>query len=147
MASLPTAKSVWRESMAIGIPLFDEQRRDLAGIIELLDIDPTAPITEENFLGRFSVLQVMMTEFFTREESLMLQLGVPGEVQRRLIDDHSKILELFNEVYLDSMYRKQRTAEEVYLAVREALETQMLAIGAELRPYVKAQSEDAQNPG
>ena len=137
MATQPTTKSVWRESMEIGIPLFDEQRRDLAGIIELLDIDPAAPITEENFLGRFSVLQVMMAEFFNREESLMVQLGVPNEVQQRLIGDHNKVLELFNQVYLDSMDRKQRTAGEVYLAIREAVETHMLAHGQELRVYAK----------
>ena len=137
MATQPTTKSVWRESMEIGIPLFDEQRRDLAGIIELLDIDPAAPITEENFLGRFGVLQVMMAEFFNREESLMVQLGVPGEVRQRLIGDHDKMLDLFNDVYLDSMNREQRTAEEVYLAIREAVETHMLAHGQELRRYVK----------
>jgi hemerythrin len=137
MTSQPVTKSVWRESMEIGIPLFDEQRKDLAGIIELLDIDPAAPITEENFLGRFSVLQVMMSEFFSREESLMLQLGVPGEVQQRLIDDHNKILDLFNEIYLDSMNKKQRTAEEVYLMIREAVEGHMLAHGQKLRHYVK----------
>ena len=121
--------------MEIGIPLFDEQHRDLAGMIELLDIDPAAPITEENFLGRFSVLQVMMAEFFHREESLMVQLGVPDEVQQRMINDHNKVLDLFNEVYLDSMNRKQRTAEEVYLAIREAVETHLLAHGQELRHY------------
>jgi hemerythrin len=137
MTSLPTTKSVWRESMEIGIPLFDEQRRDLAGIIELLDIDPAAPITEENFLGRFSALQVMMAEFFNREESLMVQLGVPGEVQQRMIGDHNRILDLFNEVYMDSMERKQRTAEEIYFAIREAVETDMLAHGQELRRYAK----------
>ena len=135
MTTQPTTKSVWREAMEIGIPLFDEQHKDLAGIIELLDIDPAAPITEENFLGRFSVLQVMMSEFFNREEALMVQLGVPGEVQQRLIGDHNKILDLFNDIYLDSMNRKQRTAEEVYLAIREAVEKHMLAHGQELRPY------------
>lgn len=137
MTTQPTTRSVWREAMEIGIPLFDEQRKDLAGIIELLDIDPAAPITEENFLGRFSVLQVMMAEFFNREESLMVQLGVPAEVQRRLSDDHNRILGLFNEVYLDSMHRKQRTAEEVYLAIRAAMEACLQAHGDELRPYAK----------
>lgn len=123
--------------MRIGIPLFDEQRRDLAGIIELLDANPAAPITEENFLGRLSVLQVMMSEFFGREESLMVQLGVPDEVRLRLAADHDVMLDIFNTIYLDSMDRKQQTAGSAYFTIREAVEKHFLAHGQELRRYVK----------
>lgn len=123
--------------MRIGIPLFDEQRKDLAGIMELLAIEPTAPIAEESFLGRLSVLQVTLSEFFYREEPLMLQMKVPCDVQQHLIDDHDKILDLFNEAYRDSMNQKQRTAEAVYLMIREALGTQLLAHGQALRRHVK----------
>jgi hemerythrin len=137
MTTQPPTKSVWRDSMEIGIPLFDEQGKDLAGIIELLDIAPEAPITEENFIGRFSVLQVMLSEFFDREESLMLQLAVPGEVQQRVIDEHNRILALFNDVYLDSMNKKPFTAEDVYVAIRAAMEACLQSHGKELRPYVK----------
>lgn len=129
--------SIWQDSMRIGIPIFDEQRRDIAKIIELLDANPAAPITDEYFLGQFSVLQVMISEFFTREESLMSQLGVPGEVQDRLVADHNKLLELFNQVYLDSMDQKKQTAEQVYFTIRDALAAHMLEHGQELRHYVK----------
>jgi hemerythrin len=128
---------VWRDPMESGIPQFDEQRRDLAGVIERHDIDPAAPIMEDNFRGRFSVQQVVMAEFFNREESLMLQLGFPARFQQRMIGDHNKILDYFIEVYPDSMDKKRRTAEEVYLNIREAVEAHMLAHGQELRRYIE----------
>ena len=136
MAAQSHLESIWKDSMRIGIPIFDEQRCDLAKIIELLDTDPNHPITDEFFLGRFSVLQVMLSEFFTREESLMVELGIPNEVRERLAAEHDEVLKLLNLVYFDSMNKSTRNAQEVYLSIRESVTKIMVEHGRELHQYV-----------
>lgn len=127
--------------MKIGMPAYDDQRRDLAGLVELLDQDPTHTNVNEHFLGRFHTLQVVVQEYFAREESLMQQLEIPEDVQKRHIEAHDAITNIFLDVYMDSMNHVQKSALEVYWQVREVLRLHYLNFDISLKPYVEKMNQ------
>jgi hemerythrin len=131
------ASSIWDESMCIGIQTYDDQRKDLSGLIELLDKDPKHTNSNENFLGRFHTLQVVVQEYFVREDALMEQMNVPVEVREQHIAEHEAILEMFLNTYFDSMHHKGRTAFEVYWQFRETLKHHFLTCDIKLKDYAK----------
>jgi hemerythrin len=123
--------------MRIGNQAYDDQRRDLAGLIELLDQDPTSSIHSENFLGRFHTLQVVVQEYFAREEAFIEELGVPLEIKNRHLAEHENILGIFLDIYMDSMKHKGGSAIEVYQQVREALRLHFINFDSSLRAYAQ----------
>ncbi len=125
--------SLWRESMCFGVKLIDEQRADLACLIEEVNNRPEDTINSEYFLGKFSVLQVVLSEYFAREESWMEQLALPVEQKTAHCDEHSRILGLFNDIYFDSMNHKHCSAHDIYLLVREEISKHMLGADATLQ--------------
>ena len=128
--------SIWKESMRIGVPDFDEERKAMVGVIEQLDIDPTHSLTNEFFLIRFRVLEAAVTALYVHEELLMKKWPVPEDIRVAHVADHSRILLMLTEVYLDSMYHKVGNALEVYRRIRSTLEAHILNVSDKLKPYI-----------
>lgn len=123
--------------MRIGITAYDDQRKDLSGLIELLDKDPNHANSHENFLGRFHTLQVVVQEYFVREDALMEQMNIPVEIRDQHIAEHEAIINLFLNTYIDSMQHRGRTAFEVYWQVKEALKHHFQTSDIKLKDYAK----------
>jgi hemerythrin len=129
--------SIWQESMRLGISLLDRQRQDIAGLIEEIDRRPEDHITSEYFLGKFSMLQVVISEYFVREEELIRELAMPPRLRTAHEAKHSAILEIFNNVYFDSLNGKPRNAHEIYQVIRLELARHFADDDCELAGYVK----------
>jgi hemerythrin len=128
--------SIWKESMRIGVPAFDEERKLMTSVIELLDVDGNHPITNEFFLNRFGALEAAVKALYQHEEILMDKWQVPDNIRNHHLVDHTRILGMFTDVYVDSMNRAPRNALEIYRAIRSALEEHILKIADNLRNYV-----------
>jgi hemerythrin len=129
-------KSIWQESMRIGEPDFDNERKAMVGVIEQLDLDPTHSLSNEFFLIRFRVLEAAVMALYTHEELLMKMWSVPENERKAHVADHARILMMLNDVYFDSMNHKMGNALEVYHRVRNQLENHILNVSDNLRNYV-----------
>ncbi len=122
--------------MRIGIPTFDNERERMARIIELLDVNPENGIRGEFFLDRLGILKVVLTTLYAHEELLMNELKLPAEMKARHFEDHTRIFNLFNQVYEDSMQHADRKAIDVYQMLRSNIEKHILDFGMQLKSYV-----------
>lgn len=129
--------SIWDDRMRIGVAAYDDQRKDLAGLIELLDQNPEDSNFSEIFLGRFNILQVVLQEYFAREEALMDEMKIPAEVRKQHVAEHVAIQDMFLDIYMDSMKHTGKTAVEVYKQIREALRLHFLNCDTRLKACVK----------
>lgn len=131
--------SLWKESMRIGLPKFDEERKDLTRIIEHLDLNPLHTITSEMFLIKFGIFHAAIKALFKHEEALFREYPVPDDVKKPHLADHSRILEMLNAVYKDSMNKRNQTAFDIYLIIRNEIKQHILKFGQDLRIYISTQ--------
>lgn len=130
------AQSIWQESMRIGFPEFDEERKAMVGAIEELDVDPDHSLSNEFFLIRFRVLEAAVQALYAHEELLMKKWAVPESHRVAHNLDHARVLSMLNDVYFDSMNHKKENALEVYHRVRGALQEHILNVADNLKQYV-----------
>lgn len=122
--------------MGIGIRPIDQKRKAALETVELLDVDPMSDITDEQFLTRFTKLQVVVAELFAREEEVIRLIGMPDSEKRRHIMEHDKLLDLFNDIYMKSMDHRKLTAREVYTLFRAAVLDHINGCDVKMRQYV-----------
>lgn len=129
-------ESIWRDSMRIGSPEFDKERKAMVEVIEQLDVDASHSLSNEFFLIRFRVLEAAVQALYAHEELLMKKWSVPEEHRLAHTLDHARILSMLNDVYFDSMNHKTENALEVYHRIRSALKEHILNVANNLRQYV-----------
>ena len=133
------AESIWEDSMRVGLPKFDEERKYLTRVIEYLDLRPLHTISSEFFIVKFGIFQAAVKAFFEHEEALFSELQVPDSVKRIHIEEHGRILEMLNAVYLDSMNKKNQTAIDTYQNIRSEIKQHISKFGQDLREYISQQ--------
>jgi hemerythrin-like metal-binding protein len=126
------AQPAWTDAMTVGNAGFDAQRRDLMGLIEELNTNPRGFIRAEYFLGKLSMLHVVVEEYFAREEALMDDLGVPAAIKDIHVEQHRQLSNLFNDIHLDPKDPNHMSARETYNELRSAIQTHMLEFDGSL---------------
>lgn len=97
------------------------ERRKVANTLETLSSNPIASIRDEHFLERFSKLEVMLNHLFALEEEVMRQMGIPEFEWLKHTNEHSRLLSILQDVYIDSMTGKKKSAADVYLILKAEL--------------------------
>lgn len=126
------------DSLSIGVSFVDDKREAANQLIEALNSLPTETITEEHFLTAFSKLQVVMAEFFAREEEVIRLIGLPESEIRKHFMEHDKLLDYFNTVYEDSMAHKTTMAGEIFRSLRTEVERHFKEYDLKLRDALSA---------
>lgn len=112
------------------------RRKRVTELIEHLDQDPAHSISDEDFMEKFSRLQVMLAEFFAREEEVIAMIGMPDSEKRQHILEHDRLLDIFHQIYMDSMDHKNTMAVEVFHRIKAEITRHMSDYDARLIPYV-----------
>ena len=139
MSDQRDAGSIWEDSMRVGLPKFDEERKELTRLIEHLDLSPLHSICSDFFILKFGIFQAAVKAFFEHEEILFRELQVPDSVKKIHIVDHGRILQMLNAVYLDSMNKKNQTAIDTYQHIRNDIKQHISKFGQDLREYISQQ--------
>jgi len=114
------------------LPSFDEQCEELVRVIELLDLSPLHSIASGVFVSRFRVLLEAIETFFRHEEQLLNLCSMPIENRRLHLADHQRIREILSDICRDLDGKKNRTAIEVYEAIRFEIDRHVLTFSADL---------------
>lgn len=133
-----SAKPIPEEPLCIGIEPVDEKRLELEKLVSQLDVDPKADINSEYFLGHFAKLQVVLAEFFAREEEVIGLIGLPGSEMRKHFVEHDRLLNIFNQIYFDSMEHKTTMATEVYRMLKAEIAQHIKGYDVKLRDVINA---------
>ena len=128
--------SGWLESMRIGVAAFDDERRRMLGIVELLDVDPEHGVRGEFFLDRLGILSVVLEKLYRHEELLMDELRLPDTLRALHRADHDRVMSLFVQVYEDSMNNVDRKALEVYETLRRNVLQHIADFGMQLKSTI-----------
>jgi len=139
MAENDKQASVWHEWVNIWIRLIEEKRKVVADAVASLPADSTRTIQSEEFMSTFSRLQVLIAELFAREEEVIRLIGLPDSEKRRHILAHSRLLDVFNDVYMDSLERKNTMASEVFNKLRVQIEQHINMHDLNLQGYITHQ--------
>lgn len=123
--------SIWQESMRVGVPELDEERKNTMDLIELLEVRPIYSIASETFAKRFAVVHAAVEKFIKFEESLLHKQLLPDEIRRRHLADHEKIRTKLHRIRADSINKKNQTALDVYRSLRTEIKKHVLTFGAE----------------
>ena len=120
----------------IGLPTFDEQCEKLVRIIQLLDLSPLHTIASEVFASRFLLLLDAIEEFFRHEEALLNSYAIPTKIRCLHIADHKRIREMLNDIYMNSVGKKNQTAIDVYRAIRFEIDQHVLNFSFDVGHYI-----------
>jgi hemerythrin len=129
--------SMWQESMRVGLPELDEERKNVLEILELLEVRPLYSIASETFAGRFKIVQAAVEELIRYEENLLHEYRVPDETRRRHIADHEKIRTKLQRIRADSMNKKNQTALDVYRSLRNEIKKHVLTFDLETSKHIR----------
>jgi len=110
------------EWVRIWITLIRDKRKIIADKIASFPWDSTQTTETEAFMSCFSGLQVLIAEIFMREEEVIRMSGLPDDEERRHINEHNRMLDIFNGVYLDSIEKKYAKAVNVLIRLRDEIE-------------------------
>lgn len=94
--SLPTSLSaleLWDESLLTGIPVVDQQHRDIATVGAKMLKETGLPLTSERFGDYFAEFWRLVAEHFQTEEQVMHTLGLPRDLIEVHTQEHSALLE------------------------------------------------------
>jgi hemerythrin len=129
------AKSLWQESMRIGLPALDEEHRNVMELLELLEVRPLYSIASETFISRFSIVQAAAEKFIKFEESLLREFPLPAETRQAHIADHERIRTILQRIRADSIKKKNQTALDVYRTLRAEIEKHVATFGMDISKY------------
>jgi hemerythrin len=129
-------KSIWQESMRVGLPELDEERKNVFELLELLEMRPIYSIASETFASRFDVVQEALERFLKHEESVLKKNGVPDQTRRLHLDDHEKIRQMLDQVREDSLAKKNQTGLDVYKALRTEVEQHVRTFGFDMTMHL-----------
>lgn len=108
--------------VSIWVTLILDKRKIIADTIASFPLDSAQTTQAEAFMSCFSSLQISMAEIFVREEEILRISRLPDGEERRHINEHNRMLDIFNEVYLDSMERKYSKSIDVFIRVIDEIE-------------------------
>ena len=128
--------SIWQESMRVGVPELDEERKITMDLLELLEVRPIYSIASETFAKRFAVVQAAVEKFIKFEESLLHKQLLPDEIRRRHLADHEKIRTKLHRIRADSINKKNQTALDIYRSLRTEIKKHVLTFDVEMSQHV-----------
>ena len=134
----PVETPIPEETLLIGIEPIDEKRKELGNLVSQLDADSKGDINSEYFLGNFAKLQVVLAEFFAREEEVIRLIGLPDSAMRKHFVEHDKLLDIFNRIYFDSMKHKTTMATEVFKTLKTEIAKHIDEYDVKLRDVISA---------
>jgi hemerythrin len=124
--------SILKKSVFVGLPTFDIERKDLTRIIEHLDRSPLHTISSEIFLIKFDIFLAALKAFFKREEDFLREHQYHDDATQQHLDEHTRILEMLNAVYIDSMNKRNQTAIDIYMTIRNVINQHVSKFGQDL---------------
>jgi len=130
--------SIWQESMRVGVPELDEERKLTMDLLELLEVRPIYSIASETFTTRFAVVHAAVEKFINFEESLLHKQLVPDEIRRRHFADHEKIRTKLHRIRADSINKKNQTALDIYRSLRAEIKKHVETFDVEMRKHVSS---------
>ena len=77
-------------------------------------------------------------EFFSHEEALLNSYAIPTKIRCLHIADHKRIREMLNDIYMNSVRKKNQTAIEVHEAVRFEINQHVLNFSFDVSHYMPA---------
>jgi hemerythrin len=128
--------SIWQESMSVGLPALDQERKNVFELLELLEVRPLYSIASEAFSSRFVMVHAAIERFIQYEESVLREYPVPDETRRLHVADHERIRTELNRIQLDSINKKNQTALDVYKSLRTQIKKHVLTFGVEISKYI-----------
>jgi hemerythrin len=148
-AAMRTGKkstSIWQESMRVGVPELDEERKLTMDLLELLEVRPIYSIASETFSKRFAVVHAAVEKFIKFEESLLHEQPLPDEIRLRHLADHEKIRTKLHRIRTDSINKKNQTALDVYRSLRTEIKKHVLTFDVEMRKHIPAATAKGRAP-
>ena len=104
----------WGEFNSLLLDSLEQKRNSVLKAVTFSDADSTKSLVNTEYvMSWFSQAQVIVAELFAREEEVFRLIGLPDSELRRHIVEHNKIIDIFNDVYIDAMAHKQTMAAEV----------------------------------
>ena len=104
----------WRVLNRVLLESLEHKRNVVLNTVALMGGDSTKQsVDTECFMNWLSKEQVIVAELFAQEENVIRSIGLPDCELSRHIVEHNKILDIFNDVYIDSMAHKRTTMVEV----------------------------------
>jgi hemerythrin len=131
-----TPATIRDEWMRIWVELVQRKRKAVADAVASLPADSAQTIESEQFMLCFSRLQVQIADLFVREEAFFKTFGIPDSEERPHVDAHNRILDLFNDVYLDCMDHKGAQALQVFERVEIEIEQHIRECDLDLREAI-----------
>ncbi len=128
--------SIWQESMRVGLPELDEERKNAMELLELLEVRPIYSIASETFTTRFAVVHAAVEKFIKFEESLLHKQPLSDEIKRRHLADHEKIRTKLLRIRADSINKKNQTALDVYRSLRTEIKKHVLTFDVEMSKHI-----------
>ena len=128
------------EPFRSGVASFDHLCRKALSCLELLGQDSGDTINDERFLDRLFRLQALLGRFFAREEEIIKLLGMPEAELSSHFREHDRLMEIFNDVCMDSMARRNLLAGEVYNLIRTELHGHLKGHDQLVRDWIAARN-------
>ena len=129
-------KSAWQESMRVGLPELDEERKNVFELLELLEVRPIFSISSETFAKRFAVVHEAVERFLKFEEGLLKKYPVPDKTRQLHVEDHERIRKILEQVRKDSIAKKNRTGLDIYQSLRAEVESHVTTFGFDMGEHL-----------
>lgn len=131
-------KMVCDHTLAIGIPIIDEQHAVLCALANRLLNHPEALACDEHVVDILTDLGKFLFLHIRTEETIMKELGMPGDEIEKHKQAHSVIIDQYANLNLATVSGKHHTATEVFGLVKQWIGDHLVTEDLKIKNYVSA---------
>lgn len=129
-------KLVWSSSLAIGIPVIDEQHVRLCGLANRLLDHPDVSTSDERVVDILTDLGQFLLLHFRTEEEYMRRLGMPTDEIASHHQAHNRIIDQYADLNLAAAQGMKHSSADIFRQVKRWVSDHLDMDDLKIRDYV-----------